>query len=114
MKWIAFLVMAHLVVACGGRKANPVQVDRSTDAQLSCTHIKNEAEVNAARILDLLGEEERASENNAALLMAAPLSIAFPLFLDLGDSEQQEITALEARNKRLDTLGTEKGCPLAG
>ena len=101
-----------VVTACGGRSAKPVAEIRDTDAQLSCEHISAEAEVNAARILDLLGEEKAADENNAALLLAAPLSIAFPLFLDLGDAEQQEIRALEARTKRLATLGDERGCPL--
>lgn len=99
--------------ACGGRVAKPVAVERPSDTALSCAHIKAEAEVNAARILDLLGEEEAASENNAALVLAAPLSIAFPFMLDLGDAEQQEIRALEARTRRLDELGAAKDCPLS-
>ena len=110
----ALAILALMALsACGGREARPVSEVRVTDDQLSCAHIKNEAEVNAARILDLLGEEEAAGENNAALLMAVPISIAFTLFLDLGDSERQEITALETRNKRLNVLGEKKGCPLS-
>lgn len=108
---IAVIVMAMLS-ACGGRVANPVPTDRTIDDALSCAHISAEAEVNAARILDLLGEKQAANENNAALILALPLSVAFPFFLDLGDAEQQEIRALEARTKRLDALGTAKGCPL--
>ena len=110
MRGIALMLVIGLA-ACGGRVAKPVEEVRTTDAALTCDHIHNEAEVNAVRILDLLGEKQAASDQNAAKLMALPLSIAFPMFIDLRDSEQQEIAALEKRNKRLAVLGAERGCP---
>lgn len=105
-----FVVCASVLSGCGGRPAEPVAENRAHDSSLSCDHILSEAEVNADRILGLLGETELADEQNAMLLLAAPISIAFPFFLDLGDSERREIQALEKRNIRLKALGDEKGC----
>lgn len=112
MRTAVLLALICALTACGGRVARPVAEVRTTDPQLSCDHIRGEAEVNAERILDLLGERKSARDNNAALLLAAPVSLAFPMFLDLGQSEQREVRALESRNRRLDKLGRKKGCPL--
>ncbi len=112
MRELICVIAVMLLASCGGRVARPVQEVRAADENLSCSHIKAKSEVNAVRVIGLLGEEKAANDNNAALLLAAPVSIGFPVFLDLGDAEQQEIKALEARNRRLNDLGASKGCPI--
>lgn len=98
------------LASCGGRVAQPVTEHRSYDEQLRCKHIVAEAEVNFARRADLLGEADAANDRNAQLLFAAPLSIAFPLFIDLTDTEKEEVAALDRRNLQLAAMAREQGC----
>lgn len=102
------VVLIAALSACGGRVAKPVQQNRASDALLTCQHISAEREVNETRILDLVGETDFANNNNAAKVLGG---VATLMFLDLSDSEQREIVALQARNKRLLELGTAKNCP---
>ena len=108
---VAFVLMTVLV-ACGGRSAQPVASVRATDEALTCDHIKAEGEVNLERIEGLVGEGELATAQNVGFLLAAPI-ISLPLFLDLGSAEKDEIKALETRNQRLAELGSAKGCDLS-
>ena len=90
--------------ACGGRVADPVSTTRASDNLLTCAHIEAERNVNIARAEDLSGENEFAANNNFGMLVASPL------FLDLSDTVQKEIVALDARNGQLDALASAKGC----
>ena len=104
---VALAVVGLAALAgCGGRVARPGEGNSPLDAKLTCTHIHSEAEVNSARVSDLSGERVNARNNNAGIL------IMMPLFVDLSNSEQQEIKALQARHEVLRKLGDEKGCPL--
>lgn len=99
-----YLSLLLIFAACGGRKAAPVEVVRSSDAQLTCEHIAAERRVNTSRVADLTGESEFSGRNNLGLLIASPL------FLDLSDTVQVEVKAIEERNEQLDTLSNAKDC----
>lgn len=111
-RFFAVLAVAALLPvltsACGGRVARPVKVTSPLDAQLTCAHIRAENDVNIARIQDLSGERGNAAANNVGA------ALFIPLFIDLSDSERQEMKALSDRNDVLRQLAQEKDCPPAG
>jgi hypothetical protein len=90
------------LAGCGGRVAHPVAATTPLDDQLSCDHLRSEREVNDARIADLRKEKRNSQDNDAGLILAAPL------LLDVSDSEEKEIAAFQARNKVLDDLIAKK------
>ena len=104
MTRFSYLAIFVTVTACGGRKAEPVEAVRASDAQLTCAHIAAERRVNASRIADLTGESEFRVKNNVGLLLASPL------FLDFSDSIQVEVRAIGERNEQLDQLSKAKSC----
>ena len=77
---------------CGGRTAHPIAASNPFDDQLSCGHLTAERTVNQARIADLGGEKANGHNNNVGLLLVSPL------MMDLTNSEQQEIDALNRRD----------------
>jgi len=91
------LLAAGIGAGCGGRAAQPVASTTPMDATLSCDHLRAERQVNLARIADLGGERHDANRDVARLVMD-------PLVIDLSQTEQREIAALEARNQELDRL----------
>jgi len=94
----ACFVVSFLLVGCGGRASRPVAVNTPYDDRLDCAHLQAEKSVNATRAHDLLGEQHNDLNNSLGFL------VWNPLFIDLSDSEQQEIRAFAAREKVLDTL----------
>lgn len=93
--------------SCGGRVARPVEAVRPFDDNLTCVHIVQELKSNSDRIADLRGEVRAQNDNNAGLVVVSPL------FLNVNDSEEEEVKALAARNQRLVALGQGKSCPVA-
>jgi hypothetical protein len=85
-------------MSCGGRVGNPVPPTTPYDDKLDCAHLQAEKSVNTARAADLLGEGDSDVRNNLGFLLLDPL------FLDLSNTEQKEITAFQARNQVLDGL----------
>lgn len=73
--------------------------------------IAAEAKVNLKRVDGLIGERENAQGQNVAIALLMPI-VAVPIFLDLSTAEQDEVKALEARNKRLAELAEAKDCDL--
>ena len=106
---VAFLLLS--LAACAGRSAQPVTEVRSHDDALGCDHIEAEARVNLRRVESLVGERDAAQGRNVAFMLLMPI-VAVPFFMDLSSTEQEEIQALEARNKRLAKLAEEKDCDL--
>lgn len=104
MTRIICCLLGLLLAACGGRKAEPVEAVRASDPQLTCAHIAAERRVNQSRVADLAGESQFRTQNNVGMLLASPL------FLDLSDSVQVEIRAIDERNVQLDKLSAAKGC----
>jgi hypothetical protein len=100
-------VSMTVLCGCGGRSSHPIEATNAYDSQLSCDHLRAERQVNDARIADLAGEKGGDANNNVGKVLEGPVGI---LFLDLSDSEKQEITAFQTRNKVLDQLIAQK-CP---
>jgi len=89
---------------CGSRKATPVETSRNTDSILACDHLGAEHSVNTRRMKHLLTEKGAQEANNFGLLLVSPF------FLDLSNTEQQEIRALQDRNHQLDQLMASREC----
>jgi hypothetical protein len=89
-------------MSCGGRVGSPVAATTPYDDKLDCAHLQAEKSVNVARMADLLGERDNDVRNNLGMLLLNPL------FLNLSDTEQKEITAFQARNQVLDGLITQR------
>ncbi|GJL87137.1 MAG: hypothetical protein DHS20C03_08460 [Minwuia thermotolerans] len=103
LHFIGTLMLVALVGGCGARKAEPVQTSRATDKILSCSHLDAEHQVNTRRMAHLITEKGAQEMNNVGFLILSPL------FLDLSNTEQQEIRALQDRNHQLALLmGTRK------
>ena len=98
-------IAAVTLYGCGGRVAMPVALVRDVDPQLSCDHLQAEYDNNARRSLELSGESSAKVGDNLGLLLVSPL------FLDLSDTQKVELKALVARNDRLKSLASAKGCP---
>ncbi|MCP5371447.1 MAG: hypothetical protein H6907_06890 [Hyphomicrobiales bacterium] len=98
--------LALTVAGCGGRVARPVPATTAFDDQLTCAHIAAQIETGDARIADLGREAQNQSEQNVAKLLFVGV-----IWMNLNDSEKEEITALQARRARLQQLKAEKNCP---
>ncbi len=103
MRFLAAALTA-LVPACGGRVAQPVLVDKGYDAKLSCAHLAGELSNNEKRLIELKAERDGKAAENIGLLLVSPL------FIDLSDSQKNEVKALIARNDRLKDLMSQKTC----
>ena len=102
---LAILLLAGLMLfGCGGREARPVAKTTSFDERLSCGHLDSQFGANEARMADLGVEAKLQSDQNVGMVLVAPL------FLNLNDSEQQEIDALRERNLVLIDLAEKKDC----
>tara|TARA_R110000824_G_scaffold93892_1_gene226981 strand:+ start:416 stop:766 length:351 start_codon:yes stop_codon:yes gene_type:complete len=101
---LAVVMAASLLAGCGGRVARPVEAHTPLDEKLTCAHISAEIKVNNSRTMDLSAEKGMQAGNNAGLILVAPL------FINLNDTEGQEIQALQARNQVLVDLGKRKNC----
>ena len=93
-----------LTAACGGRVAQPVLVEQAYDSKLSCAHLAGELSNNEKRLIELKAERDGKPAENLGLLLVSPL------FIDMSDSQKNEVKALIARNERIKSLMAEKSC----
>ena len=100
----ALAVTAVLLAACGGRVAQPVLLEQAYDSKLSCAHLAGELANNDKRLIELKAERDGKPAENFGLLLVSPL------FIDMSDSQKNEVKALIARNDRLKSLMAEKNC----
>ncbi len=101
---VAMLGTAIMLVACGGRQANPVAVTNDYDALLSCDHLRAEYDVNKRKI-DGLRDEQRLESRTAS-----GKSAAAPFLNDFKQGQSKEIAALRHRNAALENLMAERSC----
>lgn len=101
---VCVALMLVIVSGCGARKAAPVKTTRTTDSILTCDHLIAEHHVNTRRMAHLLTEKGAQEANNVGFLLFSPL------FLDLSNTEQQEIRALHDRNGHLGLLMSTRKC----
>lgn len=104
MQAVCAALILMTVSGCGARKAAPVETTRTTDSILTCDHLVAEHHVNTRRMAHLLTEKGAQEANNVGFLLFSPL------FLDLSNTEQQEIRALRDRNSQLGLLMTSRKC----
>ena len=105
MKRLIVALGCLMLMGCGGRVAQPVQLTRNIDPSLTCDHLKAEYDNNLRRRVELTGESTDKVGNNIGMLLVSPL------FLDLSDTQKVEVKALTARNGRLEELARGKQCP---
>lgn len=101
------LAVAMTLSACGGRVARPVAVVNPFDDSLSCTHIRGEFDNNLKRLTELTGESEAKVADNIGFLLVSPF------FLDLSQTQKDEVRAIDARNARLRELAEVRLCSLS-
>lgn len=115
--WLAIAAAAVLATAaCGGRRADPVEIERDVDSRLSCRDLEIERTANLRAI------EDKQSERNAnrrRTLMRFPKSLitgGIPiggiLLADLSLAIYEEIDTLEQRNARIMELEETRKCAL--
>lgn len=107
------LVMAIFIAGCGGSAANPVDRYMPGDEKRSCTSLyaeiqtlDNEIEQKQAKI------GQRDTWNIIEFIGGVILIVPF-FFMDTKGSYEQEIAALEARQKQLKIFFADKDCNVA-
>lgn len=106
---IIAIISALLLSACGGRTAHPIKTLWPDDGTMSCDDLSSEQARNNGEIAQLSVEKARKIRRN--INEACIFFCIFPLFmLDLTDTQNIEINAYEARNKRLEDLAILKKC----
>ena len=98
---------------CGGRKANPVQVQQSDDMFRNCAAIEKEMQFVENEINRLLPKTEKTSKN-LGFGVAGLFFFPFLFFMDLSEAEQVEINACRERYNTLLRLASAKQCNTQG
>ncbi|MCH1446386.1 MAG: hypothetical protein L7V32_08865 [Luminiphilus sp.] len=109
MKHFGGFFCVLLLASCAGREAQPVQVVRSTDMQLSCIQLDREQLVIDADARKLAGKTDKTVKN-ASLAAAGAFLLVPYFFIDLSEAEEIELNALRARYMRLERLKEIKRC----
>lgn len=95
--------------SCAGRDAQPVQVVRSSDMQLSCASLDQEQLLIDVEARKLAGKTDKTVKN-ASLAAAGAFLLVPYFFIDLSEAEEIELNALRARYMRLERLKEIKSC----
>ncbi len=111
-KVMAAMLVCMVIAGCAGRAANPVQVRQVGDNNLSCAQIHGELRAIDASIRHLVPQADKKGRN-FALGMAGFFVWPAWFFMDLTDSEQQEIDAYRARYQYLLSISEAKQCKLS-
>jgi len=110
-KIIAVLTILSLC-GCAGRAANPVTVNQYGDSSKSCTALITEMQSIENQIALLLPKTNKTGKN-VALGVAGWFFIVPWFFMDLSQSEQEEVNAYRQRYNSLAVLATDKKCDRA-
>jgi hypothetical protein len=102
-KIIVYFSLTALLVACGGRVADPVAQYKPGDEAMSCGDLKAELSHVEQEVNKLLPESKKTGKNVA--LGAAGLFLIFPwFFMDMSTAEKTEIKAYNERYLALEKL----------
>jgi len=104
-----FFISLLFLSSCAGRDAQPVQVVRSSDMQLSCASLDQEQRLIDVEARKLAGKTDKTVKN-ASLAAAGAFLLVPYLFIDLSEAEEIELNALRARYMRLERLKEIKSC----
>jgi len=110
---LTMVALLIAVSACSGRPVEPVTIERTGDADLTCGQIEHEVAANEAAAVALIRNGENSHNASVALdvdgrLVLGPALVA----LDTDDEEMGTLRALLARNQHLDQMAEEKYCGL--
>ncbi|MEM6489549.1 MAG: hypothetical protein AAF677_14980 [Pseudomonadota bacterium] len=109
------LAVVALLAACAAAPSNPVPVAQPRDASMACPAIAAERERNRAEALRLAGTDGRTRDGNVAKGVVGAVVFWPAIFaLDLSQSAQIELRALQDRDARLAWLAAERGCSSDG
>ncbi len=108
---IITLVLAALCAGCAGRDPQPVATVQPTDAMATCAMIAAEIEANNIKVRDLAGEEGAKVGQNVAAGVAGVFIPVLWFAMDFKGAASKEVTALQARQRYLTTLATERCSP---
>jgi hypothetical protein len=97
-----------VLAACDTRDANPVQIYRQSDHQMSCPKIAEEQTFIEGEIARLLPESDKRDRNMVLAVIGGLLATPF---IDLSDVERIEMNAYKDRYERLDKIAEKKDCP---
>ena len=103
--------MAAILAGCGARSSNPVAISQPGDKDLTCAQIEEQVRTNNALAIQKAGGNEATVNQNAAAVAVGVL-VFWPamLAMDLSNSEQIELRALQDRNRSLERLYRNKDC----
>ncbi len=118
------LITGVLIIAltgCAGRSSMPISVNKVGDKNLACDYLDAEKIENQNTIQDLESELARAKTTNIVVAVASgvvglfiwpALAGLFALDVKTGETVRVEKAALTQRNRNLDSLITNKNCPV--
>jgi len=105
----AISIIALILSGCAGRTANPIPVVQSKDNSLTCEQLDAEL-VSLGSMARGLSKQSDKLPKNAALLAAGAFLVVPYFFVDLSETEEQELNAVRARHMRIKRIATDKGC----
>ena len=108
---IAYFLAAFALQGCAGRDPVPIATVQPQDQTATCTGLTAEIEANNIKFKDLADEEGLKVGQNVA---AGVVGLAIPVLwfaMDFKGAAGKEVAALQARQKYLTTLATERCAP---
>lgn len=103
----AAMAAVVMMAGCAGRAPNPVSAHQPTDAGATCATLRAEITANEATIAELQDSKTNRAVRNVAVAVGGVFVPVLFLGLDVQQSQEAEIAALETRNavlgSRLDT-----------
>ena len=103
------LILTSLVVGCAGRAANPVMIQQYGDDKKTCQALETEMAFIQGEIQNLIPQTQKTGKN-VALGVTGAIFIVPLFFMDLSQSEQEEVNAYRQRYNHLLILAGEKNC----
>ncbi len=108
---VVLVGIAAAMSACGARSSNPVAISQPGDKDLTCEQIAGQVQANNTLAVEKAGGKQEVANQNAAAVAVGVL-VFWPamLAMDLSNSEQIELRALQDRNRSLERLYRGKDC----
>ena len=108
---LAVAMLSIALVGCAGRDPQPIVTVQQQDVYADCTMIRAEIEANNAKVTQLANEQGwKVAQNVGAGVVGL---VIWPVWfgMDFKDAAGKEAAALEARQKYLTVLATQRCAP---
>ena len=109
MNCVSILAISTMLVACGGRAANPVMIQQYGDKNKSCKELEFEIANAQSEISRLLPKKDKTAKN-VALGVTGFFFIVPLFFMDFKNAEAKEYEAYRQRYNHLTILAMSKDC----